>query len=56
VINLGQQATGLWSPIRSRSTPSMSRQRHGRGQLVGDQVQWSLAVLTPGESRTLSSG
>ncbi|MBN1136965.1 MAG: DUF11 domain-containing protein [Anaerolineae bacterium] len=55
VINVGQQATGLViTDTIPANTEYVAGSATGGGQLVGDQVQWSLAVLTPGESRTLS--
>jgi len=54
-INLGQQATGLVvTDTIPANTEYVEGSATGGGQLVGDQVQWNLAVLTPGESRTLS--
>jgi uncharacterized repeat protein (TIGR01451 family) len=55
VINLGQQATALvitdTIPI---DTEYVAGSATGGGQLVGNHVEWSLPVLTPGESQAMS--
>ena len=50
VENLGQQATDL---LVTDAIPANATYASG-GRLVGDQVQWELPVLGPGEKQTFT--
>ncbi len=55
VVNLGQQATALViTDTIPANTGYVDGSATGGGQLVGAQVQWSLAALNSGESHALS--